>query len=807
MSEKTAVPKPDKPSKNKTLMPILWSAVVVVVLLVAAAGALVSYIDEARIRQFITQAAYNATGRALEINGALDIEIGFSPTIRVQDVRFANAAWAQPPYMVTMEELTIQLDLFTLFQNKIVVQQIGLVKPVVHLQEKPDGQNNWTFSADPVPVEEAVAQEGEAVTTDASTPRIPVIQSLRVTDGVFVYKAANGEEQRLTVALFDVRDSYRGLDIILKTMLNDINIDAKASGLGILDFILTGRGLDATINALVTLPSVPPLRVQSSMKNEGEKPYALLLSSGKAQIEAHTLGFAGSVQLPVDKELQGNLEVNLNSPSLQQLGVLAGVEGLASQPLTATIKLAFSLPEIKIDALRATLGESQLTGTIALAMLPDRFAIDAATFTAPTLRLRDMLMPPVEKKAQQAAAKPTPSATTKEPLFSDAPITLPFFDRSDTDGRGSVIALSIGSLEVKPFLAYPEPLTDITLTITSQDKTLAATLQQQGVESVQLRYNATRRVPVVSANLDARLSNLGQLLTQLEMTDLVQDGATAVTLNLQAEGQSARAWANTLKGTASLAINEATIANRYVDVLAADLVQQVLPWAKQEDVTHLQCLQSSWAIANGVATSTGTVAATRRIAAVATGTVNLGQERIDLTINPRARDRSLMSLGVPIRVRGDLASPSVGLDAGSAIQGLATTLILGAINPVAALAPLVQAGSVDGDDPCAVMLQAGGRGAANDNRAEDSPIVPKMLEKPVNQLRNFLQRALPQEKPAAENAPSAPTTAPMDEVAPDTAPLTVDESVAPEESPIESLAPEAPASAPAALDQEDVPQE
>jgi len=77
---------------------------------------------------------------------------------------------------------------------------------------------------------------------------------------------------------------------------------------------------------------------------------------------------------------------------------------------------------------------------------------------------------------------------------------------------------------------------------------------------------------------------------------------------------------------------------------------------------------------------------------VMTGSADLANETLDFTLRPRPRDFSLLSARSPIHLRGTSADPSVSVAAGALAGRVASTVVLGLRNPLAALIPLIETG-------------------------------------------------------------------------------------------------------------------
>ncbi|MCL6609213.1 MAG: hypothetical protein K6T74_14100, partial [Geminicoccaceae bacterium] len=79
------------------------------------------------------------------------------------------------------------------------------------------------------------------------------------------------------------------------------------------------------------------------------------------------------------------------------------------------------------------------------------------------------------------------------------------------------------------------------------------------------------------------------------------------------------------------------------------------------------------------------------------GRLDLGSERLDLTLLPRSRGATL-SVAVPVRVRGTLAAPEIALDQREAGRRAALGLLGALVFPPAALAAFADLGA--SGNPC-----------------------------------------------------------------------------------------------------------
>ncbi|MGR2738096.1 AsmA family protein [Billgrantia sp. Q4P2] len=108
------------------------------VLLVLVAAAL--FLESAWFRGWLEDQAGEQLGREVAI-GDHGIDWGLPLTLRLNEVRIANASWADDP-MARLDELSVTLDVGALLQGEIELERIGIRRPEVLLLRREDGSTN-----------------------------------------------------------------------------------------------------------------------------------------------------------------------------------------------------------------------------------------------------------------------------------------------------------------------------------------------------------------------------------------------------------------------------------------------------------------------------------------------------------------------------------------------------------------------------------------------------------------------------------------------------------------------------------------
>ena len=308
-----------------------------------------------------------------------------------------------------------------------------------------------------------------------------------------------------------------------------------------------------------------------------------------------------------------------------RLGALDAVLAGHGTPLTLT-------------ALALTLAGSDLAGSASLHLGGDRPRLEAE-LTAHRLDLRDLL-PPVADPAPPAGAT-TLFPTTPLPLADLDRLDLQLHLRADTvatpalalDGVELTAALAAGRLKVAP------------LRFALLDRPVQGALEADA---------APARLAVRLAGDDV---DLGRLLAALAHTTLVE-GRGDFRLQLEGQGASPHALAATASGRASVLMGPGRLPGQLLSGLAGGVRQLLgdLTAAGKAEPAGLRCAALDARAEAGVA-RLDLLLDTAYSTVVGGGTVDLGAERVDLTLTPQSKEVDL-DLAVPVTIRGPLMAPT-----------------------------------------------------------------------------------------------------------------------------------------------------
>jgi len=630
--------------------------------LVVVLYVVVSSYDFNDLKPRIARAVQEATGRRLSLAGPVELRLGWSPALTVEQVSFQNAAWGPRPDMAAIKRLEMQVSLLPLIRGRVEIKRLVLIEPDIWLEVDAGGRSNLDFEA-----------EGRKPETGDQT--LP---------------ALSFDQVRLEGGRLNYRDARSGLSYPLALD----SLIATGSGQGPIDLRFKGSANDQ------------PLEVSGSLG-----PLAALLDPAQAwpvNLTARTGGaevvLSGSVQDP-GKPSGLDLAFQAKGPDLADLARLAAVSLPSGGPFLISGRLAGpTAGTYQLNDLKLSLGQSQAAGRLEINRAGERPRL-SGELIAQDLDLRPFLV-----KAQPGGVE---SRSRSEKVFSAKP--LPFTTLGLADAH---LKLKVGKL-LLPQADLSELNLDLNLEggrlrIDPYKCSLAGGAVEGRLELRTLDRGASAALVAKIRGLD-----LAELLKKLEGGGLAE-GKLDADLDLSGRGVSMAELMAGLNGRTSAVMGRAKIDNRYLDLLGADLATSALklinPLGQDKGYTEVNCLVSRFEVKDGLARSTALVLDTREMTLVGQGRINLKTEELDLAFKSSPKkglgqlSLSLGELARPFKLAGTLARPSLAVDpaqtaltVGKAIGG---TVLFGPVGVAAALL----SGRSEAENPCLAALEAAQKG-------------------------------------------------------------------------------------------------
>ena len=113
-----------------------------------------------------------------------------------------------------------------------------------------------------------------------------------------------------------------------------------------------------------------------------------------------------------------------------------------------------------------------------------------------------------------------------------------------------------------------------------------------------------------------------------------------------------------------------------------------------------------------------------------TGTVNLGSETFDITLEPRPKKAGILSLRGPVHIYGTFRDANFGVSGQTLGRGLGA-VALGLVNPLLALIPLIETGPGQNADCQTVLASVSSAVKQSGKKVTDAPTAQEKSSSPA----------------------------------------------------------------------------
>ena len=600
--------------------------------------------DWNRARGWIGEQVEKRTGREFVIEGELRVRpFSLNPRIHAEQVSLGNASWGEKRPMIAVDTVEFSISLLSLLGGRIYLPDVALGEAEVLLQRDQEGRRNWALKPD-----EEKPDKGEP----------PQIGRLAVNRG------------QLTV-----KDAQTDTDVVLNVQTTPdekygVAFDAKGKAKG---YRFSTKGTGGGLLSLQDQSTPYPLKATATI--------------GEATITAEGTVTGLTALSAVDARV---------SIAGRDMSTLADALDL-SFPHTAPYRLAGQLRrDGQVWSYRefaGKVGESDLRGEM---------SVDLAT-KRPTLRgkLTSNLMDIsdlgglIGEKPGQPDKKPAGKVLPSEPIDLvklrrvDAHVTLSAKkfrnrDKLPLDNVDMKIDLVGGLLKVDPLLF--------------------------GVAGGKMNSSVAvdARSKVITSDIKAAFTNL-HINKLVPGTEVLNDsfGAVDGKVQLKGRGNSAAGVLGTSNGRIDLVSRGGEVSNLVMEAAGADIGEIIKFFVGGDQKIQLRCGVMAFNVKDGLMTSEALVVDTDDTYIGGEGAINLREETLDLRLVPLPKDVSILSLRGPLRVRGTFDEPQLGLEKRTLARKIGMALMMGLINPLAAIIPTIETGpGRDKKAPCSDLIQS-----------------------------------------------------------------------------------------------------
>jgi len=594
------------------------------------------------LRGPIGSAVQERTGRPFVIAGDLDVGLIRGPLIRMKDVRFDNPPWSRHPHLITAREAEFTIDFAALMQGRLVFPYVRLSQPEVSLERAADGQRNWILKA-----------------TDDGTAHAPEIRQLSIDQGVVRYRDAIDAVDMTAHVSTQAEPAERPTKIVFSGTYKKVPMKGQAHTAPVLNLQNTDQPFSMRLHLTAG---------QTVLETDGEFTDFAHLAKIDARLKIRGTDWSRlypfiALPLPTSPpySFDGRLKRDGNQTTYENFSGKVGGTDLAG---TGTYVRRDPRPFLKANLHSKVLDLADL---------------------GPIIGARPQMTQPAKSPAVTGKVLPTESFQLDRLNFMDADVRLNARqlrrpNQLPLDNLQAHLRLENGVLALNPLrFAIASGEIDSTVTLDA------------------------RQDPIrTKANVRLKNARLNQLFPTVK---LMKDSAGVVGANVQlaGRGNSVAAMLGSASGEVGIAMSGGELSNLLVELVGLDGGEAIRFLLGGDRKTAIRCGVGSFQVRNGIATSESIVLDTEDTNISGAGTLNLRDETLDVTLRPQPKDKSILVVRTPIRLHGPFADPDVSVKKGPIAARAGAAILLGLVNPLAALIPLVETGPGK-DSDCGALL-------------------------------------------------------------------------------------------------------
>lgn len=638
---------------------LFWTIAVLIVVAAAGIFIFIKTFDLNKYKTYAEDIVYRQTGRKLTLNGNAGLKISLIPTVVLNDVALANAAWAAEPEMIKAKSIEVTFSILPLLKKEIVIDKVDLISPEVYLSVSKSGVPNWEFSkpaagdtraaaakqdtagAAPLPAETLSRETVEKIHAASSSENVPAAAQTALIAGVV---AKNLKIENGVVVYRDLKSGSR-----TEIKINSLSVVAEGADENIrLDFDtvyngekIAGSAAAGSINAI--LRALPDYPLKADIKAFG--------ASMQADVKLNGLNgdlkYAGSIQAD-------NPAGNFGAPAIKlQSSINGGLDNVA-----LNIKSLDVAGNVATGSLKASLKGSKpyLSGNL-----------QSAYVNLQTLSAKP-------QKTAFAVSRLVPAAAAAQ-FVPAIPLDLSVLNAVNADLKIAVTKLAVNEMLSAENIVATVNLKNGALSV----QPLSARLGGGSLDgSASLNANGNS----FSTSLTGKDIIIQDLWKGLAVSGsnfgILQGGKTNFTVKLSGRGATLRQMAEELSGQIAVVVGESRIQTGSLKYLSGNFVSQLLSSlnVKQRSKNmDLNCAVVRTDIAGGKAQfPKGIVFNSKQLVIVSDGSLNLQNDKLDFSIHPfngKLADTNVaQAISSLVKIGGTVEHPKITLDNSAVIKNI-----------------------------------------------------------------------------------------------------------------------------------------
>jgi len=276
------------------------------------------------------------------------------------------------------------------------------------------------------------------------------------------------------------------------------------------------------------------------------------------------------------------------------------------------------------------------------------------------------------------------------------------FDPARWDSIDADVRIKAGTIRRPEQL----PLQNLSARIQMKDRVLTLNPLEFGIAGGKFTGPVTLdgRNDTIGAHLQMRVQKLqlGELFPTIK-SNKASVGDIGGLVDLRGTGNSVARMLGSSNGKIGFFMDGGEISQFMMELVALDVWGVAKVQLRGDKPVDVRCAVADFSVQNGVMNTNAFVFDTSVVKVEGGGTINLKNEELDLKLNPRPKDSSVASLNSPLHVRGTFSHPKPSPDVGRLAAKGVGAVVMGIINPLLAVLPLLKEGKGE-DSPCNQLM-------------------------------------------------------------------------------------------------------
>lgn len=643
---------------------------VLLALLALGIAYLLFIFDWSKSGEYASARLSEALGRDSAIEGKITIDPDWPvATIHTDKFRIANIEGAKDPQMLTTDKAAIAIDLSRLLRGTMEFPSIEVDSPKLVLEKDAKGNANWNFG-------DSATGGTVASTVPEERDEMPLIGRLIIHNGEVTYRdAVEKIDTTLTVnTLSGSADEGEQLQVRGKGKFNGEPFK-----------------LDLVGGSVLTL-------------RENEIPYPI---NTKFDVGNTHVTVIGTAEDPF--ALEGlDIAMTVRGMDMADLFPVLGIALPNTPPYKLKGQLGYDKSEKvwTFNNFKGKMGDSDLRGDLKWEIKEPRPKL-TATFISNTLDMDDLAgfigATPDVGKGETASSEQKAQARQE----SINPLIIP-------DATLDIERISAMDAEVefngKKLLSEGLPMDDFHLKAVLNNRVLKLVPVQFGTASGDIIANITINAQAQPVKTDSDVQ-----FKKLSLARMFADAAKSLGIpnetagyiggraKLTGTGDSMRKMLSNAKGTMGIAMEGGQMNILIVEVMGIDIAESLGFMLSGDKPVPVRCIVGDFAVKDGVMRTDTFVIDTSDTNIQGEGSVNLVDERMEMTLTPQPKDPSILSARTPIKIGGTLKEPDISVAAGGLIARGGAAVALALATPIASLLAFIEPGLGENSD-CAALL-------------------------------------------------------------------------------------------------------